>query len=116
MSVLNPTNTRYRNLAACDPDLILRLAKVVQSYRSIEALERCGALPPATCTHDELLDPALGQAGRRAVHDRAVTALVGTDIVSVDPDNGIKSVASGAVCVKSPPPTKSTSLPFRASS
>jgi hypothetical protein len=96
VAYLDPTSVRNRGLRACDPDLIVRLTKVVHGRRLVEALERCGALPPATRTHEELLDPALGHAGRRAWHRRALTALAGTDIVLVDPDNGIKSATTGS--------------------
>ncbi len=85
---------RLRDL---DPDLHTRLGEVVRSGRSIEAIERSGALPPGTITHREVLDlrAAAGSAAdRRRLRagwvQRGLERLAPCDIVFADPDNGIR--------------------------
>jgi hypothetical protein len=89
ISYLSPNNRWQQSLRACDPDLMLRLARVVARVRSIEALETVGALPGGSTTHREMLDPVRGPASRRDWHERALVALPGRDLVFADPDNGI---------------------------
>ncbi len=86
---LQRSNGQHASLAACDRDLIERLARVVECERSVRQLERSGALPARSPTHAELLDPAWPPAERDAWHRRAMSALTRADVVFTDPDNGV---------------------------
>lgn len=92
VAYLQPSNRHHATLAACDPDLIPCLAGVVESERSVRALEICGALPGGSLTHGEMLDPGWSLTGRRAWHHRALDALACADVVFADPDNGLCSL------------------------
>jgi hypothetical protein len=96
IAYLYPENRWHQSLRLCDPDLMERLARVVASDRSVDALEASGALPPEARVHREMLDPVRGIAGRRTWHRRALEALGDNDIVFADPDNGLRSTAAGA--------------------
>jgi len=89
IAYLDPANRLHASLAACDRDLIERLAAVVATRRSVAALDACGALPPGACAHSEMLAPRTGVGGRREWHRRGLAALMGADVVCADPDNGI---------------------------
>lgn len=91
ISYLDVHSRHHSSLRACDPGLMLSLASVVRNGRSVAALEACDALPAGSQTHNEMLRPELGPAGRRAWHQRGLDALAGCDIVFADPDNGIYS-------------------------
>jgi hypothetical protein len=91
IAYLDPTNRQHRSLAACDPDLIEQLARVVANSRNVDALDESGALPPRSCTHSETIAPSADLSWRRAWHRRALDALAGADVVFADPDNGICS-------------------------
>jgi hypothetical protein len=95
ISYLDSPSRRYTSLVACDPDLVPKLAEVVRNERSVAALERSGALPIGSPTYSARLSPALGQSGRQAWHEHALTALADADIVFVDPDNGIRTPIVG---------------------
>src|SRR5436190_23865448 len=87
---LKTRNRWHHELAACDPDLIPRLARVVGSTRSVEALELSGALPAHTLSYRRVLLPAEVTEGRRRWHVSALQALAGASLVFADPDNGIQ--------------------------
>ncbi len=89
IAYLQPSNHHHATLAACDPGLIRCLARLVESERSVRALETCGALPGGSPTHSEMLDPTWSSASRRAWHRRALDALRSADVVFADPDNGL---------------------------
>jgi hypothetical protein len=89
---LDPANRMHERLASCDRDLVERLARVVATDRSVEALDAAGVLPPGSHTYSEMLMPSIGLAGRRAWHRRALDALVSVQVVCADPDNGIRSL------------------------
>jgi hypothetical protein len=90
---LQPSNRWHSSLAACDPDLIRYLERVVANERSVQALERSGALPVGSTTFSEVLDPAWSSVDRHAWHQRALEALAPADVVFADPDNGLCSSA-----------------------
>lgn len=94
ITYLKPSNPHHAGLAACDPELIRCLAQVVETGRSVIALEQSGALPAGSPTYSERLAPAQGPAGRRAWHRRAIDALATADVVFTDPDNGLSSSAT----------------------
>jgi hypothetical protein len=89
VAYLDPANRQHQSLASCDPDLVQRLARVVGSGRSVEALEASGALPPGCATYHEMLRVQADPAERLAWHRRALAAVDQADIVCADPDNGI---------------------------
>lgn len=91
IAYLNPANRQHRSLAACDPDLIEQLARVVAKSRSVEALDQSGALPHGSRTHGKMIVPSKELAWRRAWHRQALDALADADVVFADPDNGIGS-------------------------
>lgn len=93
IAYLDPANRQHPRLAACDPDLIERLAAVIKSGRSVEALNRSGALPPGSSTYSEMIVPSNVPTWRQAWHRGALDALAGADVVFADPDNGICSAA-----------------------
>jgi hypothetical protein len=92
IAYLDPSNRQHQSLASCDSDLMERLAKVVGTGRSVEALDASGALPPGGSVHSEPLVPRGGLGGRDAWHARALDALAGAEVVCADPDNGIRSL------------------------
>jgi hypothetical protein len=96
ITYLDPCNRYHHGLSACDPALMRCLARVVVHDRSVTALEASGALPAASSTYVEMLDPAAGAAARRQWHRRALAALAGVDVAFVDPDNGIRTTARGS--------------------
>jgi hypothetical protein len=55
VSYLHATSAQHNSLRACDPDLMERLGRVVAEGRSVEALERLGALPDGCRTFREPL-------------------------------------------------------------
>lgn len=86
VSYLRPDNAIGRRLRALDPDLHDRLGEVVGSgRRSIEAVERSGALPERTTTFARPVD-----TDRTAWLREALDATAGCDVVFLDPDNGIR--------------------------
>jgi hypothetical protein len=89
-------NRQHASLKACDPDLMERLSRVVAGSRSVQALESSGALPVGALTFGEVLDRSVD---RHAWHQRALAALVSTEAIFVDPDNGLAS-ASGRPTIK----------------
>jgi hypothetical protein len=92
IAYLQPSNRQHATLAACDPELIRCLTRVVEDKRSVRALEMCGALPGGPPSHSEMLDPTWSSAGRRAWHRRALDALGSADVVFTDPDNGLRAL------------------------
>jgi hypothetical protein len=82
---LDPDNRIGRHLRSLDPDLHHRLREVVRTGRSIESVERSGALPAGTTTFGEPVG-----ADRADWSDRASAATEVCDVVFLDPDNGIR--------------------------
>jgi hypothetical protein len=96
---LDPSSPAGRALRPIDPGVYDALGEMVSSgARSVERLERSGALTADTVSFAERLrfddlPPADREARRerRAVWlDRAVTAAAESDLVCLDPDNGIR--------------------------
>ncbi|MFN0090132.1 MAG: hypothetical protein ACKVWR_07690 [Acidimicrobiales bacterium] len=86
-----------RRLQALDPDLHRRLGGVVKQGRSVAALEAAGVLPGAVwfSRRLDLSGAASGDragrlARRRAWLAEAHDAMVGAELVFVDPDNGLR--------------------------
>lgn len=81
---------------SCDDELLGKLGYMVYSnQRGILMLERMDLIPNATYFNEELLNPQMGGAGfRNQWHKNALNRLRNSDIVFLDPDNGllVKSV------------------------
>jgi hypothetical protein len=99
VAYLDPRSPGGLRLRPLDPDLYDRLAAMVQAgERSVDALERSGALPPLSRCFARALDFAdLPVAERRDRTERrrdwlsaALDATAGADLVFFDPDNGIR--------------------------
>jgi hypothetical protein len=103
---LKASNRWHSSLAACDPDLIRCLRGVVDTERSVQALERSGALPVGSPTFSEMLDPGWTSASRHAWHRRALDAIASADVVFADPDNGLCLSASRPKLHKYAPATE----------
>jgi len=99
VAYLQASNPHHLALRACDPDLMVRLAMVVASKRSVAALERSGALPEGTITYDERVPRRLG-LGRQIWHQRAREVLADADLIFCDPDNGIRAELTGTKSAK----------------
>ena len=93
---LEAESIHHQSLKMCDGDLMVRLAGVVASGRSVAALETAAALPTGTLTFSERLVESIGEAGRRRWHQGALAALEPAEVVFVDPDNGIRAVRRGS--------------------
>ena len=81
-------------LKDCDKDLAGKLTEIAQSDdRSVHKLEQAGFLQGAI-----YFDESVPIADRAGWHNRALNALRGTDLVFVDPDNGmlVKSVGKNS--------------------
>lgn len=92
---LDETYAAARLFEACDPELYRRLGMLVKHQRSIAALEKSGVLPSSTRYHDAPIPySGKGLAARLADRDawfkNSCAALRGTDIIFLDPDNGIQ--------------------------
>jgi hypothetical protein len=55
IAYLKPSNRYHASLAACDQPLIECLARVVETKRSVEALDASGALPPGSLAYSQRL-------------------------------------------------------------
>ena len=86
VAYLQPAHRRHRSLAACDPDLMARLTRVITGRRSVAALERSGALPLGSITFAKRLHPGMNPRVRRDWHRDALRYLTDADVVFVDPD------------------------------
>ncbi len=84
---LQPSNRWHAALASCDPDLMRELAVVVETQRSVQELERSGALPDGP-TYSAILD---ARTDRAAWHRGAVVGLADAAAIFCDPDNGLCS-------------------------
>ena len=93
VSYVRPDHGSHASLRACDPDLMGRLASLVRGDRSVEALERAGALPDGSVTYRQRLRPGISEQQRRTWHTNALAALAEADLVFADPDNGIRAWA-----------------------
>jgi len=96
-SYLTSDAKQHADLRACDPALATARASLVASgQRPISDLERAANLPPSTRFHSTPLDLA-GTAvadrpsTREAWFTTALTAMQDTDIVFLDPDNGLET-------------------------
>jgi len=99
VSYLKPSSSAGQALRPIDPVVYDALGEMVSSgVRSVGRLERSGALTADTVSFNERLRlhdlPPTGQEARRerraAWLERAVAAVAGTDLVCLDPDNGIR--------------------------
>jgi hypothetical protein len=88
VSYLEPSNHCHRALRDCDPELMVTLATVVQTGRSVAALESAGVLPPGTPTWPAQVGSGLNRADW---HSGALAALAGAELVFADPDNGLRT-------------------------
>jgi hypothetical protein len=92
LDYLWPTSRWHLPLKQCAPDLMALLAEVVTTGRSVQALVALGALPAGSLEYRDVLNPVVGRTGRRAWHRQALAALADSQIVFVDPDNGLRSI------------------------
>ena len=96
-SYLTSDAKQHADLRACDPALASALARLVASgQRSIADLERAASLPPGTRFHSTTLDlsdtPVADRPSTREDwFTSALTAVQGTDVVFLDPDNGLEA-------------------------
>lgn len=87
-----------RRLLACDPDLARLLHEIVETERSVAAIERSGALPRETryfhvgLNFDDLTPHQFRQRRERREdwNQQALRQLVGQHVVFLDPDNGLE--------------------------
>ena len=89
----------------CDDELLGKLGCIVYgNQRNVHAIQELELVPSAAYYCGELLPPEkIGSTGRKSWHESAQKALGDTDIVFLDPDNGLlpKSVSpSGSKSVK----------------
>ena len=85
-------------LAAVDPELAKVLSAISRGpERSVRALEEARLIPGATYYSD-----VVPFEDRAAWHTRALAALVGTDLVFLDPDNGLLVKSVGKRSAKAP--------------
>lgn len=91
---------RDSKFVGCDDELLGKLGHMVYgNQRSISAIENMNLIANATYYNEELLPPQTGgNAFRPQWHRNALKKLKDTDIVFLDPDNGLlpKSVAKGS--------------------
>lgn len=84
----------------CDNELLRLLsAMVLQENRSVQQLERLGALKTKQYYHKFLpLPKEIKSRSRKEWHNEALNAMTGCDLVFLDPDNGLlpKSVGMGS--------------------
>lgn len=87
-----------KRLAACDPELAETLLAISQGHeRSVRALERVNLVPGASYFLDQVpVD------GRPAWHASALAALSGSDVVFLDPDNGLLVKSVGRRSARAP--------------
>lgn len=91
ISYLSPNNAIGRKLKSCDPPLHAALAEMVAADdRSIAQLEALGVLPTASLTYSRPLSQTMTTGERQQWHDDALVALQGSDVVFLDPDNGLR--------------------------
>jgi hypothetical protein len=103
LSYLESGHPSYDRLRRLDPDLHDRMGVVVSNGRSVQAIERSGALPPGTATFSRPLtfvdlpvtDRVARLGRRKAWLDDALSATLGCDLVFADPDNGIRRADHG---------------------
>lgn len=85
-------------LTSVDPELAKVLSAISRSSeRSVHALEEASLIPGATYFSD-----VVPVEDRAAWHARALAALVGTDLVFLDPDNGLLVKSVGKRSAKAP--------------
>ncbi len=100
VSYLNADSARGRELRSLDPELYDRLARIVQRRpQTIVDVERSGVLPPDAETFSQVLDfsdlsprsQLLRIERRTAWLEGALAATASSDVVFLDPDNGVRS-------------------------
>lgn len=97
ISYLTSDAKPHADLRACDPPLASALADLVASgTRTIAALQGAAGLPSNTRFHDaplDLTDTAVADrpATREAWFEGALAAVEDTDLVFLDPDNGLEA-------------------------
>lgn len=95
---LDETKRAARGLATLDPDLYQRLRRVIEGQRSVESLEAAGVLPAGSRSFGERLTFADLAPNHRVERRRrrddwltaATAAIAGSELVFVDPDNGLR--------------------------
>lgn len=92
ISYLAPENPIGRKLKTCDPPLYDALAAMVtKDVRSVAQLETIGVLPAATSTYSTLLGGGMTPEQRHRWHEDGLAKLSGSDLVFLDPDNGLRA-------------------------
>jgi len=100
VTYLEANSPRGRILRPLDPDLYDELARIVQRRpQTVVDIEQSGVLPPDTETFSQVLDfsnlspssQSLRIERRAAWLEGALAATASSDIVFLDPDNGIRS-------------------------
>lgn len=75
---------------ACDPELFRTLAEFSPNERTVANVQSSGRIfPPNTVFFDEPVPS--GAAGRNAWFNRALASVEESEVVFVDPDNGVKN-------------------------
>jgi len=103
---LEPTPKNLLAFRACDPDLYDGLEEIVRGgNRNVSAIRRQRILPEGTVYYERILDlkrstgrprPASRIQDRQKWVEGAVQATQDCDVVFVDPDNGIGSIAQAS--------------------
>jgi hypothetical protein len=92
ISYLVNGNAIGSKLKGCDPDLFAALATMVSSgHRSVAALEGAAVLPRGTKTYVNPLRRGMTPTERRAWHHEAMASFGNSELVFMDPDNGLRS-------------------------
>ena len=93
-SYLAPDNAIGRRLRTCDPSLYDALAAMVaKGDRSVAQLESLGVLPASTSTYSTSLGGGMTTGQRHRWHEDGLAKLSGSDLVFLDPDNGLRAGA-----------------------
>lgn len=104
---LQPGHLQAAALQSCDPALYRALQDVVHGERTVEAIERASLFGPGTGYFSDPLSfrdiPLLQRATHRSGWaDRARDAVMESELVFVDPDNGMQNPGTRLRGVKAP--------------
>lgn len=88
-------NPKEKRLCICDPELFQVMGEIVYGERSVAAVEKKGVLTPSTLFFSKGLNfnwtpQRERDAVRRKWLDDGLQAVKATDLVFVDPDNGLE--------------------------
>lgn len=83
---LESTNRFANSLQECNRTLYHRLRVIVNKQRDVKEVERGKVLPRGTLFYNKLI-----QEKRKSWHSEALKELESTDIIFLDPDNGIQT-------------------------